>query len=483
LEKAVRKLLVASQKSGVGKTTTSMNLAAAAAAAGARVLLLDADPLSSITGSLNLAEHPRRRPLREAGFDLPGVLVSDFVPGLDFFSPYEAGRCTDADLDELLRLVTSPPCQEGYGCLVVDTPPFLGAKPAQLVSACDEFVVVMRAEAMAYRTLPALLELVQRSRGDNQQLQMRGILLTLEEGEAPGGRWERELRGRFGNRVLPHVVPYDEAVGRELQAHQIVSAAAPEAPAAVAYQGLATTLGLAAERRREGAPAEAPLLAAAALFTPAVVGAKGSSFGLDLPETPLVDAPVFEAAPKFQPAEEPAWRPEAPEQPEPPAPERRAEAEHSEPLTGPKSGKFARPVLPPEKAPAPAVSPSAGRKEGAGSKAPAATAPEPAGEKGLSPLAFVWVGLAVAAGVGLRFVKLPDFMLPVIVGVAVTAAVVLALRLFVGGSDQPDQTSPARPVAPKGQDKSSTTPTRLAPRQDTRPLSRRTTRPPTRREE
>src|SRR5439155_11365986 len=46
-EKAVRKLLVTSQKGGVGKTTTSMNLAAATAMAGARVLLLDADPLSS----------------------------------------------------------------------------------------------------------------------------------------------------------------------------------------------------------------------------------------------------------------------------------------------------------------------------------------------------------------------------------------------------------------------------------------------------
>lgn len=482
----MRKLLVASQKSGVGKTTTSMNLAAAAAAAGARVLLLDADPLSSITGSLNLAEDPRRRSLRQAGFDLPGAFVSDFVPGLDVFSPYEAGRCTDADLDELLRLVTSPPCQEGYGCLVVDTPPFLGAKPAQLVSVCDEFIVVMRAEPMAYRTLPALLELVQRSRGENQQIQMRGILLTLEEGEASGGRWEREMRGRFGNRVLPHVVPHDEAVGRELQAHRIVSAAAPEAPAAAAYHGLVVTLGLAAERRREGAPAEAPLLAAAALFTPAVVGAKGPSFGLDLPEAPLGEAPVFEEAPKFQPAEEPAWRPEAPEQPEPSpeeaVPERRAEAEHTEPLPGPKSGRFARPVLPPEKAPAPAVSPSASRKEGSAPKAAAAD-PQPAGEKGLSPLAFAWVGLAVAAGVGLRFAKLPDFMLPVIVGVAVTAAVVLALRLFAGGSERQEKTQPAGPVPPKAREKSSANPTRLAERQDTRPLSRRPTRPPTRRED
>ena len=83
----MRKLLVASQKGGVGKTTTSMNLAAAVAASGTRVLLLDADPLSNISTALNLAEHPHRQSLRQAGIDLPGVLVTNFVPGLDVLSP------------------------------------------------------------------------------------------------------------------------------------------------------------------------------------------------------------------------------------------------------------------------------------------------------------------------------------------------------------------------------------------------------------
>src|SRR5438874_9516558 len=80
VENVVRKLLVASQKGGVGKTTTSINLAAATAMAGARVLLLDADPLSSISSSLNLAQHPNRQPLRREGLDLPGVLCCGVIP-------------------------------------------------------------------------------------------------------------------------------------------------------------------------------------------------------------------------------------------------------------------------------------------------------------------------------------------------------------------------------------------------------------------
>ena len=95
VEKTVRKLLVASQKSGVGKTTTSINLAAATAMAGARVLLVEADPLSGISTALNLAQHPDRRPLRASGIDLPGILCCGIVPGLDVFSPYEEGGCSD----------------------------------------------------------------------------------------------------------------------------------------------------------------------------------------------------------------------------------------------------------------------------------------------------------------------------------------------------------------------------------------------------
>src|SRR5262245_33446865 len=82
----VRKLLVASQKGGVGKTTTAINLATAAAQAGVPVLLVDTDPLGSVAASLNLGTQPSQD-LRSVGPDCDGTIWANVAPGLDVAAP------------------------------------------------------------------------------------------------------------------------------------------------------------------------------------------------------------------------------------------------------------------------------------------------------------------------------------------------------------------------------------------------------------
>jgi chromosome partitioning protein len=425
----VRKLLVASQKGGVGKTTTSVNLAAAAATAGPRVLLLEADPLGSVSTSLNLAEHPRRRALRACGADLPGVLVREVVPGLDVLCPYDDGGCLDDDFDHLLRALAEPGLRDCYGCLVVNAPPFLGANPGQLLRACDELVLVMRAEPMAARTLPAFLELVQRACRGGEVVPMRGIVLTLPEGENPGARWERELRGRFGNRILPQVIPFDEEVPKAQVMHQIPAHASRQSPASRQYHHLAETLGLARAGRSGRADVTAVLRAAVAGTKRAAAPAPRPE-----PEPALVAAAVaaeegpalreVDAAPAFLagPSEGPLVGGVPSRQwavPDPPPPPRAP------------SGRT------PVRAPAPATATSL----------PAVREPAAPAEGLSMATALLCVGVAVVLGVALRFVHLPDYLLPVLVGVAVAAVAVGLLRyLWLRHADggRPSSTRPVR---------------------------------------
>jgi chromosome partitioning protein len=416
----VRKLLVASQKGGVGKTTTSMNLAAATALTGTRVLLLDADPLSNVSMALKLAEHPQRRSLRQQGLDLPGVFVPNIVAGLDVLSPYDEGSCCDDDFARLLRVLAEPAMQQCYGCMIVDVPPFMGGNPAQLIGSCDDFLLVMRAEALAHRTLPAFLELVQRFSRDGHVLPMTGILLTLPEGEELGCRWERELRGRFGARVLSEVIPYDACIGEALRGGRIGSDLHPDSPAARQYHQLVDKLGLAAEGNsavevdqvllalREAATALGPAAAPAPVSAPVPVEPK--------PETK-------------SPAEEAPRSVPEPVKPAAPVPRPRRLSLSGENLRSPRPE---RPMSPPS---SPAASPVRMKVVPAKVSIPeemptpaAAPAPPQPVANALAQLWPLWILLGAVLGGGLRFVPLTASMLPILVGLG--AALIVAVALF-----------------------------------------------------
>ena len=237
---------------------------------------------------------------------------------------------------------------------------------------------------------------------------------------------KRQQSGRLGGRALPQVMPFEEEVTRAFEAHQIVAAASPNSPAAVQYHRLAEALKLAADPLPlKKAPGAAPLLAAAAaLLQPVGAGTRAGGYAPpsaprkpgrstleeisddDLPSE--VDLDLEPDLPSFSgmasvPAPSltlPAFRP-------PPSARIRIE-------------------------PAP-MGPDA---------TPARTAPKrAAGLAAVRPW-LLGVGLAVAVGIGLRFIELPKFMMPIAVGLAVTAAVVLAMRVILTAPEEAPRTAP-----------------------------------------
>lgn len=229
--KACRTIMIGSQKGGVGKTTTTINLGAAMAERGKRVLVVDVDPVSSVAASLHL-EVPRTCGLQRAAGGANDAILTDIEPNLDVLPCAPDDFRGEPKLGDWLRALSEREWEDPYDLILVDSPPYAGARSRDLLANAQELLLVIRAEPLSYRTLPGFLHDIRRLDSVGLAPNLRGIVLTLPQGEDIGGRWERGLRNRFGSKMFEWAIPYDSVVGYALlQGLPVVVSEAESIPA------------------------------------------------------------------------------------------------------------------------------------------------------------------------------------------------------------------------------------------------------------
>jgi chromosome partitioning protein len=207
-------IAVLNQKGGVGKTTTTINLAAFLARSGQRVLIADLDPQGNSTSGLGLDKQALDSTLYDVLFsraELNSTIkkISDnlfILPSNANLAGAEVELVGLAARETRLRQALAG---ADYDYILIDCPPSLGLLTINALSAAHSVLIPVQAEYYALEGLSQLLSVIQQVRASlNPGLDILGVLITLYDSRnSLSEQVKKELENYFGAKLFETIVP------------------------------------------------------------------------------------------------------------------------------------------------------------------------------------------------------------------------------------------------------------------------------------
>ncbi len=242
-------IAITNQKGGVGKTTTTVNLASALAKQKKKVLVIDIDPQGNTTSGLGVEKNDLEATLYDVfseTFSLSSILVgigdgslwiapanSDLV-GIEIELTNKPGR-------ELILKQQLAKLRDQFDYIFIDCPPSLGILTVNALVASDSMLIPLQCEYYALEGVSSLMDTVKLAKNQlNPSLELEGVVLTMYDSRTNLARQVRdEARKFFGEFVFKTMIPRNVKLSECPSFGQSIFDYEPNSAGAKAYKALA----------------------------------------------------------------------------------------------------------------------------------------------------------------------------------------------------------------------------------------------------